>query len=111
VALLIWFMSGEGVKPPERIAWGVTFSPRQTEYLGLDAGKVYLALLDDMKVSHLRLMAPWYKVEPQSGQYDFSDVDWYLREAQKRGAKVVLALGRKLFRWPECHEPEWPRAV
>lgn len=111
VAAAIWFISGEGVSTPGAIKWGVTFSSRQTEYLGLDSGQVYQALLDDMGVRHLRLMAPWYQVEPQPGQYDFSDVDWYIREAERRDAKVILAIGRKLFRWPECHEPAWARAL
>src|SRR3989338_5211504 len=77
VALFVWFISGEGVKDPGPIKWGVTFSPRQTEYLGLDSGRVYKALLDDMKVRHFRLMAPWYQIEPSSGKFDFSDIDWY----------------------------------
>ncbi len=111
VALFVWFISGEGVKDPGPIKWGVTFSSRQTEYLGLDSGRVYKALLDDMKVRHLRLMAPWYQIEPGAGKFDFSDMDWYLREAQKRDAKVILAVGRKLYRWPECHEPSWAVAL
>ncbi|MDP1709720.1 MAG: hypothetical protein Q8L21_02430 [Candidatus Komeilibacteria bacterium] len=111
LVFIIWFISGEGVQAPMRIDWGVTFSPRQTDYLGLDSGKVFQALLDDMGVRHLRLMAPWYQVEPVPGRYDFSDIDWYLREAQERDAKVVLAVGRKLFRWPECHEPDWARPL
>lgn len=111
VAFAVWFISGEGVKEPGRINWGVTFSPRQTDYIGLDSGKVYTALLDDMKVRNFRLMAPWYQVEPKPGEYDFLDVDYYLREAQKRDAKVILAVGRKLFRWPECHEPDWARKL
>ena len=109
VGFLIWFMSGEGVKP-QKITWGVTFSPRQTEYLGLNSGEVFQALLDDMKVRNFRLMAPWYQIEPKEGQFDFSSVDWYLNEAAKRDAKVILALGRKLFRWPECHEPLWTKS-
>ena len=111
VAFAVWFISGEGVKEPGKINWGVTYSPRQADYLGLDSGKVYKALLDDMGVRNFRLMAPWYQVEPKDGEYDFSDVDWYLNEAKKRNAKVVLAVGRKLFRWPECHEPDWARKL
>ena len=30
-----------------------------------------------------------------------------LAEAGKRDARVLLAVGRKLFRWPECHDPLW----
>lgn len=110
VAFIIWFISGEGVKS-EKITWGVTFSPRQTEFLGLDARNVFAALLDDMKVRHLRLMAPWNEAEKERGEYDFSQIDWQIEEAQKRGAQVILAVGRKLFRWPECHEPEWAKTL
>jgi len=109
VGFVVWLMSGEGVTKPQNTAWGVTFSPRQADYLGLNSGKVFQAMLDDMKVRNFRIMVPWYQVEPEPGKFNFSDVDWYLKEAQKRDAKVILAVGRKLFRWPECHEPLWAK--
>jgi len=28
-------------------------------------------------------------------------------QAQERGAKIILAVGYRLPRWPECHQPEW----
>jgi hypothetical protein len=34
-----------------------------------------------------------------------------LDEASKRGAEVVLAVGRKTPRWPECHVPGWAAAL
>jgi len=107
VAGATWFMSGEGVEEPGDIQWGVTFFPKQAEDLGLDWPQVYLALLDDMNVKQFRLAVPWNMVEQNKGEYDFSSVDWMVSEAQKRDAKVLLAVGRKLFRWPECHDPEW----
>jgi len=30
-----------------------------------------------------------------------------MNEAQKRDAKVLLVVGRRVPRWPECHTPEW----
>lgn len=107
VVFLIWFMSGEGVEKSENITWGVTFFPYQAEDLGMDWTKVYLALLDDMKVSNLRLAVPWSMIEENKGKYDFSSIEWMLQEAEKRDTKVILAVGRKLFRWPECHDPSW----
>ena len=59
VAFAIWFMSGEGVEEPGEITWGVTFFPKQAEDLGLDWRSVYIALLDDMQVKHLRLAPAW----------------------------------------------------
>lgn len=87
--------------------YGVTFSPKQAQSLGLDWRVTYLAILDDLGVRHLRLSAYWDSVEPQNNTYDFRDLDFQIDEARKRGAKVILALGRKLPRWPECHEPQW----
>ena len=107
VVISIWFMSGEGVEDPGEITWGVTFFPQQAQDLGLDWPQVYLALLDDMKVKNFRLAVPWNMIEQERGKYDFSSVDWMLSEAKKRDAKVLLVVGRKLFRWPECHDPEW----
>ncbi|MDZ4221265.1 MAG: hypothetical protein U1C18_00140, partial [Patescibacteria group bacterium] len=65
------------------------------------------ALLDDMGVRRLRLAVPWNEAERTRGTYDFSDVRWMLDEAEKRGATVTLNVGRKLMRWPECHDPAW----
>jgi len=107
VATAIWFMSGEGVENSGEITWGVTFFPKQATDLGLDWTQVYLALLDNMKVKNFRLAVPWNIVESEHGKYDFSSVDWMIEEAQKRDAKILLAVGRKLFRWPECHDPQW----
>ena len=107
VAFIIWFLSGEGVKEPDRVTWGVSFFPRQATDLGLDWREVYLALLDDMAVQRLRLAVPWNQAERNQGEYDFSDIHWMLDEAEKRGATVTLNVGRKLMRWPECHDPGW----
>ncbi|MBU2575661.1 beta-galactosidase [Patescibacteria group bacterium] len=107
VAFAIWFMSGEGVKEPGEITWGVTFFPKQATDLGLEWQNVYIELLDDMQVKNLRLAVPWNVVEMDQGKYDFSEIDWMIQEADKRDAKILLAVGRKLFRWPECHDPQW----
>lgn len=88
--------------------WGVTFSPvyAQTE-LGLNWREVYAAVLDDLKVDRVRLSAYWNQVEKIEGVYDFSDLDWQIAEAGKRQVKIILAVGRRLPRWPECHDPKW----
>ena len=111
IAFFVWFMSGEGVKTNQNINWGVTFSPRQTDFLGIDAGQTFAAILDELEIKNLRLQAPWNEVERQEGVYDFSSIDWMIEEAGKRDAKVILAVGRKLFRWPECHDPSWAFAL
>ena len=89
------------------VAYGTTFSSTYAQSLGLDWKKAYVAVLDDLDIRQLRIPAYWEEIEPSPGQFDFSDVDWQVTEASKRGAKVVLAIGMKLPRWPECHLPAW----
>lgn len=88
--------------------YGVSFDPAYARYLGIDAGRAYYeALIRDWGFRYLRLSAHWDAVEARRGQYDFSDLDWYVDRAAEAGAKVTLAIGQKTPRWPECHEPEW----
>ncbi|MEW6610972.1 MAG: beta-galactosidase [Patescibacteria group bacterium] len=96
---------------PDYIAqeWGVTFSKKYAEELGLNWKNAYLSTLDDLGARLLRIPAYWDEMEPSQGQYYFSDLDWMLMEADRRGAKVLLAVGRRLPRWPECHDPRWLR--
>ncbi len=87
--------------------WGVSFTASQAEWLGLPWQEVYTAILDDLKVKNIRLQANWNDIETAPGVYDFSKIDWQIAEAEKRGVEVTLAVGRKLPRWPECHEPSF----
>ena len=94
--------------PPNKdMIWGVSFSPEYTQYLGLDTKEVYRAVLDDYKFKYLRLTARWDDVESERGKFNFTDIDYLVNEAGKRGAKVVLAMGQKTPRWPECNVPTW----
>ncbi len=93
--------------PAKSIDYGVTFSPPYATSLGFDWRKMYIDILDDLKVNNFRLVAYWNRVEPEEGKYDFSELDWQIDEARKRDAKVILSIGRKVPRWPECHDPEW----
>lgn len=97
---------------PSGIAvFGTTFSKSYAESLGLDWKTVYLAVLDDLNIRQLRLPAPWDQIEPQKGQYDFTDLDWQVAEAAKRHAQVIIAVGTKTPRWPECHPPAWTNGL
>lgn len=87
--------------------YGVTYSPEFSDNLGLDWQKTYLAILDDLKVKAVRIPVRWNTVEYKKGQFDFTKIDWLVSETGKRGVKVVLAIGRKVPRWPECHDPRW----
>lgn len=103
VALWINFV----IPKKQNVRFGVTFSPKFASEMGLDWKKAYLAMLDDLKVKDLRLVAYWDVIEPDQGKLVFTDLDWQIGEAAKSGAKVILVLGRKVPRWPECHVPGW----
>jgi hypothetical protein len=93
--------------PVKNPVYGVSFSVKQARNLGVDWRNNYLALLDDLKFKHLRLMSYWDESEPTRGQFTFADLDWQFGEASKRGVKISLAIGLRQPRWPECHEPNW----
>jgi hypothetical protein len=91
-----------------KVSWGVTFSQEYAQNeLGLDWKMAYLAILDDLKVDHLRLSAYWNQVEGEKDKFDYNDLDWQVAEASQRNVKIILAVGRRLPRWPECHDPSW----
>lgn len=92
---------------PASIQYGVTFSPMYAEELGLEWRTVYRAMLEELGVKHLRLAAYWEHMEPERDVYDWSEIDFQIAEAKKHGADVILSIGRRLPRWPECHVPYW----
>jgi hypothetical protein len=93
----------------KEIIWGVNFSQKHTENLGLNWQETYLSLLDDLKVKNIKLITHWDLIEPNKDDYRFEDLDWQIREAEKRNAKLLLVIGMKTGRWPECHIPDWAK--
>jgi len=96
---------------PPRVTYGVTFSVMQAEDLGVDWRTAYKAVLDDLKVRELRIPAYWPRVEPKRDAYDWRELDFEMSQAQIRDARVILAVGRRLPRWPECHIPDWAQTL
>ena len=107
LALVFGYFNLPGGTPREDVHLGMTFSSRYATDLGLDWREAYLALLTDIGVKKLRLPVYWDLVEKEKGTYDFADLDWQLAEAKKSGAEVILTVGIKVPRWPECHIPAW----
>lgn len=109
VILPLIFFYAVRPKPAEHINWGVNFSQKYATELGLDWKQAYLAILDDLEPKYVRLVLYWDLAEPQPGRYNYNDMHWQLGEAKKRDIKVILTIGRKVLRYPECHEPAWWR--
>lgn len=116
IILIIIFLLGlyflrqpEGISP--KISWGVAFSKPFAIKLNLNWQETYLALLDDLKAKRLRLPIYWPDIEQSQNQYFFNDYDWLIEEAEKRDVQLILVLGRRLPRWPECHIPDWTKTL
>ena len=105
------FLFGGTERPAKAIRWGVVFSQKHAEALGLDWRETFLALLDDLRIRNIKIIAHWDLIEPEKDYFEFSDLDWQIKEAQKRNAKVILVLGMKTGRWPECHLPYWAKSL
>ncbi len=107
LAFTIFLLAIPTPPKPEIFIYGITFSKPFTEKLGLDWKETYAAILDDLGIKNVRLVAYWSEVEPREGEFDFTELDWQISEARKRNIGVMLSVGQKLPRWPECHYPTW----
>lgn len=100
-------------KPAEdhRIQLGISFSELYAEKLGLDWKEAYSAILDEMDTEYIRLSTYWDRIEKFEGRSRYRDVDFMMNEAAKRNKKVILTLGERQPRWPECHTPAWAKLI
>ncbi len=93
------------------VEFGISFNQDHATYLGLDWKKVYRDVLDDLQPKYIRIAAMWSDVERKQGKFTFENVDFMMNEAAKRNVKVMLVVGQKSPRWPECHVPSWYKTV
>ncbi len=93
---------------------GVSFIPDYAASLGVDPQQT-MDSLTGIGVKNFRFVSYWSDIERTPGQYDFSQLDWQFEKAEAADAKVILTLGLRQPRWPECHIPDWaanePREV
>ncbi len=109
LGLIFLYFNLPGPAPREDVRLGMTFSSRYATDLGLDWRETYLAHLHELGIKQLRIPVYWDLVEPEPGKTNYVDVDWQIREAEKAGAEVILAVGQRVPRWPECHIPAWAK--
>ncbi|MEX2053297.1 MAG: beta-galactosidase, partial [Candidatus Paceibacterota bacterium] len=98
-------------KVPKDLTYGVSFSKFHSDELKLDWREVYLSLLNDLGVKNFRFSAHWPNTEPKDGKFNFSELDFQMDQARSHDASVILAVGRRLPGWPECHVPEWAQEL
>lgn len=109
VALVIFVVAPK--ETPSQVTYGMSFNTQYAEELGLDWQETYDVILDELNVKHLRLAAHWPMVVPERGEYNFAELDYQISQAKDANATVILAVGRRLPRWPECHVPDWAREL
>ena len=98
-------------EPSPNIEYGVNFSHLYAEEMGLNWQDAYIKILDELKPDNIRLVAYWDRIEKQNDQFDYSYLKWQVEEAEKRDVEVILAVGKKVPRWPECFEPIWWQVI
>lgn len=107
IVLAIWVVTLNAGPKAENIQYGVTFSVPYAQGLGLDWKAAYTAAIVDLKVQLIRVPVYWDEVESSRDKYNFSDTDYMLDLAKQNHTRVILAIGKRLPRWPECHVPGW----
>ncbi len=93
---------------PQKITYGVSFSPKYARYLGLDWKQTYINSLD-LGIKNFRIPTYWSEIEKKLEEFSFEDIDFMLSEAQKKQAKIILVVGLRQPRWPECYVPSWAK--
>ena len=111
IAVILLFVSGflfvGWPSKTKQVEYGTTFSRPYAEELGLDANEALKATLDDLGLRRFRIPAYWGIIQPKEHEWYFNDLDLDIQTIGDRGGKVVLAIGEKLPRWPECWGPTW----
>lgn len=110
ISLGLFVLSMTETKNSQPVA-GVTYSPKYAAELGLDPEEAYTKMLSKLQVKYIRLPLYWNEFEPQESKFDDQVLDYYLKEAERNQAKVIIAIGYKAPRWPECYPPDWARSL
>jgi hypothetical protein len=114
VGVAVWYLKFAKHHPREidldqakKDYWGVTFSRKFCDEIGINWKETYLAILDDLEVKYIRIPIYWDEVEIEDDKFNFKDYDFIFDEGAKRGVKFTANIGWRLPRWPECHSPKW----
>ncbi len=105
--VIVWILCCLPLRGNQDQIFGVSFNPEYAGYLGYDSMDVFQAILEDWHFRYIRLSAQWDEIEVSPNVYDFKILNDLMDEAAKYDAKVVLVVGQKIPRWPECHPPTW----
>jgi Cellulase (glycosyl hydrolase family 5) len=107
--LLQWTVRSPDLPPNVEI--GATFIRINADRLKLDWQKAYRQMIDDLAIRHIRLPVYWDQIEPEPGVFDWEALDWQMQVAADADAKILLAIGHRVPRYPECYAPAWTEGL
>jgi hypothetical protein len=107
--ILQWTVRDPGRSPDLQI--GTTFIKINAEHLGLDWRSAYQEILTDIGIKQIRIPIFWDQLEREPGKFDWADLDWQMQEAAKANAQVMLVVGHRVPRYPECYAPDWTKGL
>ncbi|MEK7182809.1 MAG: hypothetical protein AAB694_01480, partial [Patescibacteria group bacterium] len=109
VAALLFVLLPQPKLSYQKPLWGFSYSPKYASSLDLDWRQSYIFLLDELKPPSVRVPLYWDETETTPRVFSFERLEFLLAEAYKRNIPVVLNVGYRVFRYPECHVPEWAK--
>lgn len=108
IILLAWINT---LRADAKTVWGVDYSESQAIYLGLDPAETYSAIINDLGAKHIKIHINWNATEPTRSHFDFTSLDRMVKEAEEKDVQLILVVGLKTGRWPECHTPTWFKQI
>ena len=106
---LQWTVKDSGVANEVKV--GTTFIKINAEALGLNWKSAYREIVNDIGIKQIRIPIFWDQIEPKPGIFDWETLDWQMQEASKANAKILLVVGHRVPRYPECYAPDWTRSL
>lgn len=104
----LWILSFDTL-PQLKPKTGVTFSARYARELGLYPSEVYEKIINELNPKIIRLPLYWDEVEKNPNEFDFSQTEEFVKMATGSNTEIILVVGFKQPRWPECFRPDWAK--
>lgn len=98
---------------PQKVTpqFGVTYSVEYARYLGFDPHELLQQIVTDLRPTVVRFPVYWTDIEKVEGDYSFAAYHALLRKLQETNTPVILTVGYKVPRFPECYAPSWTQEL
>jgi hypothetical protein len=111
VLIVLALIAGPFVFPlntdPDDIHYVVTYSTAYSEELGFDPVTGYETMAKDLGFDLARIPVYWNRIEAEEGEFDWNEMDAIMKISSQNDVGVIMAIGRRVPRWPECFIPDW----